>query len=305
MTAEPGYLHVRHLTRFLYSEPVREAVMTLYKQPRSDASQHVETFEIRTSPRAGLHDYEDCFGNAACFFDIPGEHQELRVEAQSVVAVHRQEQDPDLESPGWDAMTGLESGSLWHFLNPTPLTAPTPRLAAFVKEHGIERLDTPLDSLRLLARRLHETIAYDPGATMVHSPVDHALETGRGVCQDHAHLMLAVARSWGVPARYASGYLHVERPDDPDALMARGSHAWVECLLPNLGWIGFDPTNDTMPSGRHIRVATGRDYQDVPPTRGTFRGTAAQTLEVSVGVKALSSESRNDDGTWPEFDAET
>ncbi len=305
MAAKPGYLRVRHRTHFRYTEPVCEAVMTLYKQPKGDASQHVETFDIRTSPRAVLHPYEDCFGNAACFFDIPGEHDELRVEAQSVVAIHPREQDIEEASPGWDAMVTLESGGLWHFLNPTPLTAPTALLASFVKEHGIERRDTPLASLRRLTRKLHETIAYDPGATLVHSPVDHALENRRGVCQDYAHIMLAVVRGWGIPARYISGYLHVENPDDPDARMARGSHAWVECLLPGVGWIGFDPTNDTVPSGRHIRVATGRDYRDVPPTRGTFRGTADQTLQVSVSIGQLSPESRNDDGTWPEFDTET
>ncbi len=275
--------------------------MTVCKQPQNDAGQHVESFEIETTPGSVLHDYEDCFGNAACFFDIPGEHQELLVDARSIVGIHPPKQKPDEESPGWDALSGLESGNLWHFLNPTPLTEPTPLLASFAKEQKIKRLSTPLASLKRLSHQLNEAIAYDSEATLVTSTADHALEERRGVCQDYAHIMLAITRGWGVPSRYVSGYLHAERPEDPDARMARGSHAWVECLLPGIGWVGFDPTNDSMPGERHVRVATGRDYRDVPPTRGTFRGAVEQELEVSVSISRLRPDSHSEDEAWPEF----
>ncbi len=300
----PHFFQVRHLTRFRYSEPVREAVMTVHKQPRNDVSQYVESFEIHTTPRAVVTDFEDCFGNPAAFFDVPGEHRTLEVEARSVVALRPRELNLDDRTPGWDAMEGLRVSDVWHFLNPTPLTAPTALLAPFLKEHGIDRRETPLASLRNLATSLHGAITYDPGATQVHSAAHDALEDRRGVCQDFAHIMLAVARGWGIPARYTSGYLHVEKADDPDARMARVSHAWVECLLPGLGWVGFDPTNDSTADRRHIRVAAGRDYRDVPPTRGTFRGTADQTLEVSVTIGEIPPDSRSD-GAWPEAALET
>ena len=288
MTRNTAIYRVEHVTRFRYSEPVREAVVTLYLRPRSDASQHLESFQILTNPGAELGSYEDCFGNAVHFFDVPSEHERLTVTSRSVVALHAS--DPE-ETPGagWDDLKELQTPSTWHLLNATPLTQPTPALDAFVARHGIERRETPVASVRDLTSRIHEALAFERGRTRVDSPIDDALTAESGVCQDFSHIMLAIVRGWGIPAQYVSGYLFPTHKGR-EQVMAQASHAWIECLLPGLGWVGADPTNNTFPPRHHVRVACGRDYRDVPPTRGTFRGSAQQELEVVVRISMLDVE---------------
>ena len=138
------------------------------------------------------------------------------------------------------------------------------------------------DLLRL-SDTLHNSFHYVPGSTSVASPIEHILESGRGVCQDYAHVMIAIARSWGIPARYVSGYLHITGPDGEE-VQENATHAWVECLLPELGWVGFDPVNKSVSDERHVRIAVGRDYQDVSPTRGVYRGGGQTRLDVNVQV---------------------
>ncbi len=131
--------------------------------------------------------------------------------------------------------------------------------------------------------KLHDNFSYDTKSTRVDSPIDDALASRSGVCQDFTHIMLALMRHvLKMPCRYVSGYLFTREDDrsDDDA-----THAWVEALLPDLGWVGFDPTNNLIAGERHIRVALGRDYDDVPPTLGIFRGASESELSVSVKVK--------------------
>jgi hypothetical protein len=133
-----------------------------------------------------------------------------------------------------------------------------------------------------------------PRGTAADSPIDHALSARKGVCQDFSHIMLAIVRTLGIPCRYVSGYLYHERDaslrSDPDA-----SHAWVEVLLPELGWVGFDPTNNMLVGDRHIRVAIGREYSDVPPSRGVHKGTSGGALTVAVAVEQLDALPDEDD----------
>jgi transglutaminase-like putative cysteine protease len=133
---------------------------------------------------------------------------------------------------------------------------------------------------------IHRRFAYAPNSTQVDSPIDHALKERKGVCQDFAHIMIALVRTVGVPCRYVSGYLFHAK-DDQSIASEGASHAWVEALLPGSGWLGFDPTNNLLCGERHIRVAVGRDYAEVPPTRGVFKGGSESELSVSVTV-ALS-----------------
>ncbi len=155
----------------------------------------------------------------------------------------------------------------WDFLVHSGLTRPSTTLVNFVRRNGIEPASDPLVSLKRLSEIIFTRFEYVPGSTSISSTIDHILDTGRGVCQDYAHVMIAIARTWGIPARYESRYLHDETAEDAEN---RGmtTHAWLECLLPGLGWVGFDPTNSTFVDKRHVRVAVGRDYQDVSPTTG-------------------------------------
>jgi transglutaminase-like putative cysteine protease len=121
--------------------------------------------------------------------------------------------------------------------------------------------------------------------TEADSPIDLALEQGRGVCQDFAHIMIAICRGWGLPARYVSGYLFTDRAHDNDRSDPDATHAWVEVFLPSLRWVGLDPTNNLMAGERHVAVAIGRDYADVPPSRGVYKGEAESELAVGVSVR--------------------
>ncbi len=275
---------VEHTTRYRYSNPVREAVLTLYLQPVNDESQHLESFGIATDPGAELFRFEDPFGNRGHFFDVPSEHDVLTITSRSEVAHHQTEEAETGAEPSWDDLASLDPIGNWHLLQPTDLTRPGPALESFVQWAGIGKGATPLASLHDAVSRIHATLTFAPGSTTVTSPMDVALETGRGVCQDFSHVLLAIVRGWGIPARYVSGYLFPD--NEEEQVMAAASHAWVECSLPGIGWVGVDPTNNTVAPKHHIRVAVGRDYQDVPPTRGTFRGFADQTLEVSVVITA-------------------
>jgi transglutaminase-like putative cysteine protease len=179
------------------------------------------------------------------------------------------------------------------------VATPTPLLDAFVAEHGMgaERMRSaadPMSALRQLTETLYSAFDYDQDETDVDSPIDHVLTMRRGVCQDFAHVMLSIVRSWGVPCRYVSGYLFHERGSH-DRSVADASHAWVEAYLPSLGWIGFDPTNNVIAAERHIRVAIGRDYADVPPTKGIYKGSAQGELAVAVKVTPRQAPSHHED----------
>jgi transglutaminase-like putative cysteine protease len=161
-----------------------------------------------------------------------------------------------------------------------------PRLEDLRKELKLERRDDPLSLLNEINTRIYEAFSYAPNTTRVDSPIDDALRTRQGVCQDFAHIMIALVRQLRIPCRYISGYLY-HGDKDEDRSPAGASHAWVEAYLGGAGWVEFDPTNNLLGCDRHIRVAVGRDYADVPPTRGVHRGEAESELRVSVTVSKI------------------
>ena len=163
------------------------------------------------------------------------------------------------------------------------LTEEAPLLLGLMHSWDIRRRADPLTLLREINTRIYTSFEYVQEATRVESTIDHALGIGQGVCQDFTHIMLALGRQMGIPCRYVSGYLF-HRVKDPDRAAEDAMHAWMEAWLPGLGWVGFDPTNNTVAAERHIRVAVGRDYADVPPMRGAFKGDGDSELSVAVQV---------------------
>jgi transglutaminase-like putative cysteine protease len=150
---------------------------------------------------------------------------------------------------------------------------------------GVTRRDDPLMLVQERNQRLFDYFRYVPRSTRVDSPIDQAIVSSEGVCQDFAHTMIALLRHVRIPARYVSGYLYRSR-EDHDRSTPDATHAWVDALIPHLGWVGFDPTNNLVAHHRHIRTAVGRDYADVPPTHGVFRGKTDSELYVAVHVEA-------------------
>jgi transglutaminase-like putative cysteine protease len=281
-------LEVRHVTEYHYAGPVRESVMELWMQPQKSGSQRLVSFEVEIEPHARLFSYADAFGNAIYHFDVPQPHSQLRIEVRSAVeTAARQEMPEALDMGEWDRLrSSFVQSECFDFLQPHGYARETEALKAFVEARGLEELRQrdPLTALTALTKILYDAFDYEAGVTNADSPIDLALASGRGVCQDFTHIMLAICRSWGLPARYVSGYLFTDRTEgdrsDPDA-----THAWAEVFLPSLRWVGFDPTNNVIAGERHIAVAVGRDYADVPPSRGVYKGEQDSQLVVGVMVR--------------------
>lgn len=276
---------VRHVTRFVYESPISESVMEARMQPRTDGDQRCIQFGLSTSPISRVMMYQDHDGNIVHHFGVPGRHSRLTITVEALVEVGPAPLIPyDLGGDAWGRLDALtSSGEYWELLNPSPFATPTPLLDQFAKEIGLERGADPLQMIRRLTAEICDRFEYRPQSTRVDSPIDEALETRRGVCQDFAHIMIALVRPLGVPCRYVSGYLF--HSEGRDRAAPSTTHAWVEALLPDIGWVGFDPTNNRIAEDRHIRVAVGRDYADVPPTRGVFRGVSAVRSELAVAVR--------------------
>jgi transglutaminase-like putative cysteine protease len=281
-------LSVRHSTRYQYDEPVRESVMELWMQPQKHNHQRLISFELELDPAAQLFSYADTFGNAVYHFDIPQPHDRLTIVARSAVETEPPAPLPDqLDRGEWDRLkSDFVRGEHFDFLHAHGFAGPTEALAAFIAERNLDelRVRDPLRALRDLNQAIYEAFAYETGVTRADSPIDDVLKARAGVCQDFAHVMIAICRGWGMPARYVSGYLFTDRKtgdrSDPDA-----THAWVEVFLPSLRWVGFDPTNNILAAERHVACALGRDYSDVPPSRGVYKGEADSELAVGVTVR--------------------
>jgi transglutaminase-like putative cysteine protease len=287
---------VRHVTRFVYTAPISESIMEVRMQPRTDGAQHCLRFDLSTVPRVRPFTYRDFLGNIVHHFDVPGRHSRLTITAETLVAMSARDPLPErLSDSAWDELDAAAAGDEQSdALAASRFTRATALLLEFARELEVDRSSDPLTVLHTLTRQLYDRFAYVPYATHVDSPIDDALDARAGVCQDFAHIMIALARSLGIPCRYVSGYLS-PNPDAPDRSLAGATHAWVEAWLPGLGWIGFDPTNNALAGPRHIVVAIGRDYGDVPPTRGVFKGEAQSELAVSVAVRVAADAAPFDD----------
>lgn len=282
-----SFYSIRHLTRFRYSHPISESIMETRVHPRSDSNQHCLAFSLSVSPRCRVFTYRDHLGNNVQHFNIPGEHTQLVVIAESVV-----EQQPLADVPrflsldAWSALDQIiDTGDYWEMLLPSTFAVETSALVNLAAKLDVVRRDDPLMLVHEINERLFSYFEYVPRSTRVDSPIDEAILSGRGVCQDFAHTMIALLRHVRIPARYVSGYLYRSR-EDHDRSTPDATHAWVDVLLPHLGWVGFDPTNNLIAHHRHIRTAIGRDYADVPPTHGIFRGQTESELYVAVQVEA-------------------
>jgi transglutaminase-like putative cysteine protease len=275
---------IRHVTRFTYEAPITESMIEARMQPRSDGMHRCLHFALTTTPPGRVMMYQDHDGNTVHHFNIPARHARLTLTADALVESSTPKVPPDRLGPGaWAQLDALgASGESWEYLAPSTFARTTPLLDDFVRELALTRGDDPLVFLHGLMDGIYERFEYRPKSTRVDSPIDEALAARKGVCQDFAHIFIAIARQVGIPSRYVSGYLFRDGAHDrsPDA----ATHAWVESFLPELGWTGFDPTNRLVAADRHIRVAIGRDYADVPPTRGVFKGASAVRSELAVAV---------------------
>jgi transglutaminase-like putative cysteine protease len=279
-------LSVRHVTRFDYEGPVRDSVNELRLCPRTDEFQTTLDFRLTTEPRSEVRSFIDWLGNTVHTFDISEPHTRLVITATSRVITREIHIREDLRLPDiYHPLLLEDAGDLIDFLQPTARANFAPNileLALEARDAGRTDLLGPI-VLRLCGM-LHDRLSYVPGATDVGTVASDALAEASGVCQDYTHIMLAALRSLGIAARYTSGYF--DPVGTPDEVGEQASHAWVEVWFPSHGWVGVDPTNDRLVDEHYIRLAYGRDYGDVTPVRGSYRG--AETSSMAVGVRVTA-----------------
>ncbi len=294
------FYSIRHVTRFQYSSPVSESVMEVRMRPRSALLQQCLKFELHVTPRARVLFYRDYLGNTVHYFDVPGHHNRLALIAEAVVEVEEPEDIPEaVPMAAWDAIDEMwASGELYEFQMPSHFAQPSAELDKLVQELGVDRRENPLTLLRRLNQQMYSAFEYAPKSTRVDSPIDEALVSRKGVCQDFTHIMIAIVRGLKIPCRYVSGYVY-PRAEEENRSTPLATHSWIEAWIPGIGpnhqglWVGFDPTSNCVCGDRHIRAAIGRDYADVPPTKGVFKGRA--TSELTVAVRVLPTNAPADD----------
>ncbi|HYP12815.1 MAG TPA: transglutaminase family protein [Bryobacteraceae bacterium] len=286
-----------HVTSFVYDGPVSESYNEVRLRPMQDDTQSCISFRLSTYPESRTSSHFDFFGNWVHRFNVLGEHRHLRVEADSVVLVQDPPEIPATSIPlaELDRLQG-ELDEHYDFLATTTLVPHLADLRDLVDRTERSSKGDTVAFVQAASDLVHHTFDYVKGATHVHSSVRDTLAKGAGVCQDFAHILLGMVRLKGLPGRYVSGYLVPPKTAAPGASVeevigGQATHAWTEVFIPRYGWIPFDPTLGKKVGRQHVRVAYGRDYADVAPVRGVYKGHAGQQLSVNVLVRpALNGE---------------
>lgn len=282
-------LRATHTTLYEYASPAAESHNEVRLMPIDNGDQRVVDFDISIDPYTPVFSY-DRPGGVVHHFGIRPPHHHLQIVAESIVETFRANpfEELNLIDDDFDFYRSEQIHQRYiEFLSPSPYIRPNQRAAEIALSARANRPVSTAFYLLELSRLLHQSFAYDPDATHVHSTLDEVIDGGAGVCQDFSHLMIACARSQGIPARYVSGYLYVEK-DEKGIRGEEATHAWVECLMPDGRWAGFDPTNNLLTGDHYIKVHIGRDYSDVTPTKGVYVGIPAAKLEVRVHVEKLA-----------------
>jgi transglutaminase-like putative cysteine protease len=288
-----------HKTTYEYSEAVTNSQHAARMEPKSLAWQHRGECRLEIKPEPTLRKLRtDYFGNRVCFFSIQEVHQQLEVTARTRVTVTATTPPVPALSPPWEKVAAMFSDPVspevlepYQFVFNSPLLRTSPELADYGRPSFAAGVPLLVGALDLMSR-IHKDFKYDPTATTVATPLGEVMEQRCGVCQDFAHIAIAVLRSLGMPARYVSGYLRTHAPPGKEKLIgADATHAWFSVYCPSVGWVDLDPTNNVAPGEEHITVAYGRDFQDVSPLHGILTGGGQHVVKVGVDVSPAGSSS--------------
>ncbi len=278
-------LAVLHRTLFHYGIPASNSINTLHLEPRTFPYQKTISVLIRVIPATRLRRFSDLFQNITHHFELPTEHSRLEIESR--LKVHNLPLDISLASRQATAESYKDPSireRIWPYLQES-------RWVSFTYDIWRQALDISHSTQPIFEQAvalmdwIHREFSYESGVTNVETHSEDVFKIKKGVCQDFTHVMLALCRSIGIPARYASGYLY----NGPLGTLvgAQASHAWSEIYLVEAGWIGFDPTNNNLADERYVKVAVGRDYQDVSPIRGNYQGGGHCHMEIQVEVEKI------------------
>jgi transglutaminase-like putative cysteine protease len=284
-------LAICHITKYSYQEPVVDSINEIRLSPISADGQACEYHSITIEPSAPLFSYEDYFGNRVHAFSVDMPHQELSIMTQSVVTTSIEVQKPSSDL-GQQERSGILHAKAFRdhhidLLLPSRRAPLTEGVTDYARKIELPEKE-PYFIADAIAKQIHADFQYDPDATHVQTTIQEMLSIRRGVCQDFAHLMIAICRFKGLPARYVSGYHFIGDLQVGAHEFQQASHAWVEVFIPGMGWCGFDPTNNAPVNGRYVKLGHGRDYEDITPVKGVYRGTPVQKMSVTVDVQKLS-----------------
>lgn len=276
-------LRINHRTTFTYAGNAHDSFNEVRLRPIDDAFQKCLSFDLRLNPVAAAQEYSDFYGNTIHYFDIADAHTKLVVEAQSLVQTTPNDDRPRVPSvSSSDLERSAEREMFAEFYTSSHYVPLEVELWREAQDALVEGRADVWNEVCRLGRHIYRTFAYRPKTTGVNTRANDALKLRMGVCQDFAHVHLGLCRSLGIPARYVSGYFFntTRRPREIEA-----SHAWIEAYVPGFGWAAFDATHDRPADDRYVKVAVGRDYADIRPINGTYRGAPTRSLKVDVKVR--------------------
>ncbi|MBO2534717.1 transglutaminase family protein [Rummeliibacillus suwonensis] len=277
---------ITHLNTFEYDSPVEQSLNTIRLKPRTNECQRLLFYDIEIFPNSVTREYTDIWHNPVADFYIPQKHSKLEIQTTSIVSIQKAPLLKQLHFS--NKMKDIFESQLFrdHYLHYLQATKYTYLPEHYVKEitQIIGNRHNPIEFSIALMTHLHKNIRYDKTATIVKTTAQEAYELKAGVCQDYAHIMIGILRANGIPSRYVSGYLYVGKEDD--LIGDSATHAWVEIMVPGVGWLGLDPTNDVEALENHIILCAGRDYTDVSPIEGVYTG-GNHTLSIKVKVKKI------------------
>ena len=278
-------LRIEHTTSVKYAGPVLTSFNEARMTPLTLPTQTTLDARVSAGPGVPVWTYNDYWGTYVSVFDLPDPHDGLLIRAVAMVETEEPAGVPEDGRLGWEPLREEASGGrLLEFMLPTELTTVTPQIAATVT--GDLRSVPPDGAAEAISSRVRERVSYMPGATGVRTDAQEAWDKGQGVCQDMAHVTVALMRAAGLPARYVSGYLHPDTRARPGSTAVGQSHAWVEYWAGS--WVAVDPTSGAPVGERHVVVARGRDYADVPPLKGIYHGPPESAMDVTVEVTRLA-----------------
>ncbi|HEX3628237.1 MAG TPA: transglutaminase family protein [Verrucomicrobiae bacterium] len=271
-----------HRTEYLYASPVSESFNEVRLHPVSDESQHVNDFLLKILPATRLRHHPDFYSNIVHHFEIPEPHTTLLIESLLHVTTRPQPSLPETETPFPLARISeaARAPRVFDFLQESRFVDLSPQTWRYALDAAHEAADTWQAALAIM-RFVHAHVKYESKSTHVYTHMSDVLRERRGVCQDFAHVMIGLCRSLKIPALYVSGYLATE--------IASATHAWTEVLIPGIGWRGLDPTHNRQANDNYVKIAVGRDYADVPPVTGNYKGTTDRKMSVSVKIKSVGS----------------
>lgn len=277
------HLRVLHRTTFHYAGRAHDSFNETRLRPVGDATQQCHEFKLLLSPAATPREYEDFYGNTVHYFEVIESHDTLVIEAASIIETTPLADRPPVPCvPLADLERSTEREMIAEFYTASHYVPLEVELWREAQDALAGRRGDVWEDVRRLGEHIHQRFAYQPDTTGVNTRATDVLALRAGVCQDFAHVHLGLCRSVGIPARYVSGYFfnNTRRPREIEA-----SHAWIEAWIPGYGWAAFDPTHDRVADERYVKVAVGRDYADIRPVNGTYRGSPTRSLLVEVTVR--------------------